>query len=143
MAVAAIEALSPVVEVITHLAAEKLSHIRHHSAFYSFMLGLNGAGSLEGHIPLDGAGGRIPMVKAYDNLGDFIGNLSPGTSLKVCGSGADHCHVEMQGIRKQPAYALLIGHSDAVCIASVAVTYPSADSYGWIGNWARLCNEAW
>lgn len=107
---------------------------------YSFKLGLDGAGASEGYDALRGSGGRAPQIRAFDNQGHQIGLTK---KKKKCGSGEDHCMQVVKGIKKQPAYALLVGQEDPVCVASVSVTYPSGDKYAWVGNWAHTCNRPW
>ncbi|GAO17560.1 hypothetical protein UVI_02047510 [Ustilaginoidea virens] len=107
---------------------------------YSFKIGLDGAGYNEGYDPLAGAGGGAPGVRAFDNQGRKIGQTR---HRKKCVDGQDYCTQVVKDMPEQPAYALITGRSDPVCVAAVGVTYPSGDKYGWVGNWAHTCSQPW
>ncbi|KID82326.1 hypothetical protein MGU_10356 [Metarhizium guizhouense ARSEF 977] len=107
---------------------------------YSFKLGLDGAGANEGFDLLRGAGGRAPKILVFDNHGKQLGQTKKQAK---CGDGEDHCVEVVKNIKKQPAYALLLGQDNPICLASASVTYPSGDRYAWVGNWAHTCNKPW
>jgi hypothetical protein len=107
---------------------------------YSFKIGLDGAGSMEGVEPLDGAGGTVPKVYVYDAHQKQIGKSS---HKGKCQDGADNCLQWVRHVTKQPAYALLAGGTDSVCVASVTVAYPGGQQFGWAGNWAHTCDQPW
>lgn len=108
---------------------------------YSFRIGLNGAGREFGEDQLYGAEGDTPNVIVYDNQAAYLGEVI-GRKGK-CSDGADNCVQYVKDIQKQPAYGLLVGGDDEVCLASATVTYPGGDQYGWVGNWAHTCGRPW
>ncbi|GAB0138541.1 hypothetical protein EsDP_00006773 [Epichloe bromicola] len=111
-----------------------------HVIHYTFKIGLDGAGSNEGHDPLEGAGGTVPHIRVFDNHGKYLGR---SMDRVVCQDGEDNCVHKVSPIKQQPAYALLSGRTNTVCLAAVGVTYPSGDQYGWVGNWAHSCCQPW
>ncbi|KAG6016160.1 hypothetical protein E4U54_002154 [Claviceps lovelessii] len=118
-----------------------IGKIDKHEVKYGFKIGLEGAGYEYGVDPLIGAGGDLPTIRVYDNLGRLLGK-SHHRHAK-CHDGSDNCVQSVYGIEKQPSYALLVGKSNAVCIAAVSVQYPGGDKYGWVGNWANTCGQPW
>lgn len=111
-----------------------------YNIIYSFKLGLDGAGANEGYDLLRGAGGRAPKILVFDNHGKQIGQTKKQVK---CGDGEDHCVEVVKNIKKQPAYAMLLGQDNPICLASASVTYASGDRYAWVGNWAHTCNKPW
>lgn len=111
-----------------------------HEVHFSFKIGLDGAGSNEGHEPLVGAGGEVPQIKVFDNQRRLIGKSK---ARYMCKDGTDHCMRIIKDVHEQPSYTLLIGQRNPICIAAATVRYPGGDMYGWTGNWAKTCKQQW
>jgi hypothetical protein len=121
-------------------AIDKLVIPEKHVIHYNFKIGLDGAGTHEGFGPLEGAGGTVPHIRVFDNHGKFLGR---SMDRVLCDDGEDNCVHKVHPIKQQPAYALLSGRTNSICLAAVAVTYPGGDQYGWVGNWAHSCCQPW
>lgn len=97
-------------------------------------LGLNGGGGL------DEAGGDIPDIRLFNESSTLIGEAH---NLGYINNGGFRDLSIGQTPGQQPTYALFTGNNDAVCIAYITQTWPDSQTYGWIGNWGRLCGEPW
>ncbi|KAK3897163.1 hypothetical protein C8A05DRAFT_48112 [Staphylotrichum tortipilum] len=101
-----------------------------------FTVGLDVAGGLQN------AGGDLPDVRLFNEGGEFIGiKVDPGS----VGDGSTGTikveHNDKNG--QQAAYALFSANDDAVCVASISITWPNGDQYGWLGDWGQVCGGSW
>ncbi|KAI0392432.1 hypothetical protein F5Y17DRAFT_359122 [Xylariaceae sp. FL0594] len=91
---------------------------------------------------LSNAGGDLPDIHLFNEVGDFLGKVTdPG---KVDDGGFGDVMVKHKGnAGDQAAYTLFSANDDAICIASATITWPSGDKYGWVGDWGRQCGGSW
>lgn len=101
-----------------------------------FRIGL----ALDGTRGLSNAGGNLPDVRVWNEVGGFLGaHYDPGN----CGSGVA-CDVEVeQSVAQQPTYVLFSANDDAVCIAYMSATWPDEQKLGWLGSWGKACGASW
>lgn len=106
---------------------------------YRFAVGLDGAGSWNN--PLQNAGGNMPDIRAFNELGDLLGTRI--NDKTYCASGRTDCDSEVPWVHEQPTYTLFTANNDAICLAYATVTFPEGARYAWTGNWAKHCGAPW
>ncbi|KAI1103608.1 hypothetical protein F4804DRAFT_342403 [Jackrogersella minutella] len=91
---------------------------------------------------LDNGGGDLPDIRLFNEAGTFLGLAQdPG---KVENGGFADVVIKHEGkSTQQPTYALFSANNDAICIAYVTITLPSADKYSWVGDWGKQCGASW
>ncbi|KAJ8130627.1 hypothetical protein O1611_g3000 [Lasiodiplodia mahajangana] len=91
---------------------------------------------------LNNAGGDLPDVRLFNEAGEFLGiKTNPG---KVRSGEFSDITIEHDwDLGQQATYALFSANKDAICIAYASITWPSGDSYGWVGDWGRQCGGSW
>ncbi|KAI0418311.1 hypothetical protein F5X98DRAFT_386199 [Xylaria grammica] len=91
---------------------------------------------------LSGAGGDLPDIQIFNEVGGYIGKASKRGKIKS-GEFVDipikHNHHSSQ----QPAYALFAANGNAICIPHVTTTWPDGSQYAWLGDWGRRCGGMW
>ena len=91
---------------------------------------------------LQNAGGDLPDVRLFNEAGKFLGiSADPGDIGD--GSTAEIKVKHNNDNGQQAAYALFSANDNAICITSLAITWPNGDQYGWVGNWGRACGASW
>ncbi|KAG6026178.1 hypothetical protein E4U19_002749 [Claviceps sp. Clav32 group G5] len=108
-------------------------------AGYRFAVGLDGAGPWDN--PLSNAGGNLPDIRAFNELGDLLGTTINDKSY--CSSGRTDCDSVVDDVHDQPTYTLFSANNDAICLAYATVTFPEGAKYAWTGNWAKHCGAPW
>jgi hypothetical protein len=126
--------------IVTFFLAKVRLGIGPNDIVYHLKIGLDGAGASYNQTPLHGAGGGAPNLRIYDNQGAL---LSISRNRHRCISGHDNCILVGRKIKKQPAYVLLQGRSDPICLAAVSLAYGGGDQFSWVGNWAHTCGKPW
>ncbi|KAG5956533.1 hypothetical protein E4U58_006546 [Claviceps cyperi] len=106
---------------------------------YRFAVGLDGAGPWGNS--LTNAGGNLPDIRAFNELGDLLGTTVNDNTY--CASGRTDCDSEVVDVHEQPTYTLFSANNDAICLAYVTVTFPEGSKYAWTGNWAKYCGAPW
>ncbi|KAG5979234.1 hypothetical protein E4U55_005398 [Claviceps digitariae] len=106
---------------------------------FRFAVGLDGAGPWD--APLRQAGGQLPAIRVFNELGDQIGYQKNAKSY--CSSGSTNCDVLLGGVEQQPTYTLFTANDDAICLAYITVTFPAGEKYAWAGNFGEFCGATW
>ncbi|KAI0532371.1 hypothetical protein GGR58DRAFT_523129 [Xylaria digitata] len=91
---------------------------------------------------LKGAGGDLPDVQLFNEVGEFLGkHFKPGKvkSGEYVDITIEHHHKS----RQQSSYALLAANGNAICISHVTTTWPDGNQYAWVGDWGRKCGGTW
>lgn len=100
-----------------------------------FQVGLNSDGGLSN------AGGDIPDIRLFNEVGDFLGgSYNPGF-IEDGTTGSDIRVTQKK--EQQATYALFTANDDAVCLAYVSIVWPDEQKYGWLGSWGRQCGVPW
>lgn len=95
---------------------------------------------LDSYDGLDNAGGDIPDIRLFNEVGEFLGgSYDPG--FIEDGTRSD-VRVE-QNSEQQATYALFTANDDAVCLAYISIVWPDEQKYGWLGSWGRQCGAPW
>ncbi len=101
-----------------------------------FTVGLDVSGGLQN------AGGDLPDVRLFNEAGEFIGISTDPASVRDSSTAEIRVkHNDNNG--QQTAYALFSANDNAVCVASISITWPNGDQYGWVGDWGQACGGAW
>jgi hypothetical protein len=96
-----------------------------------------------GGIP--NAGGDLPDVRLFNEAGEFLGiSVNPGTveagnTAEIRVEHTNNANTNGQ----QAAYALFSANDNSICVASVSITWPNGDQYGWLGDWGQACGGTW
>ncbi|OCL05722.1 hypothetical protein AOQ84DRAFT_399413 [Glonium stellatum] len=89
---------------------------------------------------LSNAGGNVPDIRLFNEVGDFLGaHYDPGSIT----DGTDVDVTVSQTEEQQATYALFSANDNAVCIAYVSITWPDGQKYGWEGDWGKQCGATW
>ena len=83
--------------------------------------------------------GNAPDIRLWNEYGEFLGMNEDGTIIEDGG----YKDIEINQNTNQPTYVLLSANKDAICLAYILLTWPDAQTYGWIGNWGHGCNKPW
>ncbi|KAG5969831.1 hypothetical protein E4U58_001046 [Claviceps cyperi] len=111
--------------------------IRHHEIQFAFKLGMQGEDYQPGEeMPHKFA----PGIRVYDNMGKFMRMTIHGY---LCSNSRDNCVAHIHPVKRQPAYIMIHGNPNPLCLAAVGVKYEGGDRYGWVGNWAQTCEQPW
>jgi hypothetical protein len=91
---------------------------------------------------LQNAGGDLPDVRLFNEAGEFIGiSTEPGDIGDGSTAEIKVSHNSDNG--QQAAYALFTANDNAICVASISITWPNGDQYGWLGDWGQACEGSW
>ncbi|KAF2969184.1 hypothetical protein GQX73_g4398 [Xylaria multiplex] len=91
---------------------------------------------------LHGAGGDMPDVQLFNEVGEFIGKrFKPGKvkSGEYFDITIEHRHKS----RQQSSYALLAANGNAICISHITTTWSDGNQYALVGDWGRKCGGTW
>ena len=142
MAAAGIASAIKVLNIITGIigfipfAMENFGGQDSAASVIKFTVGLDVAGGLQN------AGGDLPDVRLFNEGGEFLGiSTDPGSVGD--GSTAEIKVKHNDGNGQQAAYALFSANDNAVCVASISITWPNGDQYGWVGDWGQACGGSW
>ncbi|TLS23577.1 uncharacterized protein PpBr36_06449 [Pyricularia pennisetigena] len=97
-------------------------------------VGLDSAGGL------NNAGGNVPGVALFNEVGGFLGQAQNNGQVQD-GNFADLTVTQSSG--QQAAYGLVQAGSDAVCIAYTSITWPDGNQYALTGDWGEACGGSW
>lgn len=100
-----------------------------------FQVGLNSDGGL------DNAGGDIPDIRLFNEVGEFLGGSYDPGFIEDGTTGSD-IRVTQKS-EQQATYALFSANDDAVCLAYISIVWPDEQKYGWLGSWGRQCGASW
>lgn len=91
---------------------------------------------------LQNAGGDLPDVRLFNEAGKFLGiNADPGDISE--GTTAEIKVKHKKDLGQQAAYALFSANDNAICVATISITWPNGDQYGWVGDWGSECGGSW
>jgi hypothetical protein len=103
----------------------------------NFRIGLEGSQPPGGGGQLADAGGEIPDVRCFNEVGTYL-NLKTNDG-NTCNEGSEACSTEVQ-TDNACSYSLFSANNDAICIGWMSITFPGGDEYGSpIGEWAEFC----
>jgi len=89
---------------------------------------------------LDSAGGSVPDIRLFNEVGGFIGmSADPGS----VDSGSYTDMTVEQNSAQQATYTLFSANDDAVCIAYSSITWPDGSQYGMTGDIGQACGASW
>ncbi|TGJ80415.1 hypothetical protein E0Z10_g8349 [Xylaria hypoxylon] len=91
---------------------------------------------------LGGAGGDLPDIQLFNEVGGFIGKRFRPGKIKS-GEYADIVIEQKHKSNQQPAYALLGANGNAICISHITTTWPDGNQHAWMGDWGRKCGGTW
>lgn len=90
---------------------------------------------------LSNAGGDLPDVRLFNEVGDFLGaSYDPG-HIDDGTNGKDI--TVTQTAEQQATYGLFTANDDAICIAYLSIVWPDEQKFGWTGDWAQQCGLSW
>ncbi|KAG5999602.1 hypothetical protein E4U21_006587 [Claviceps maximensis] len=108
-------------------------------AGFRFAVGLDGAGPWD--EPLTNAGGDLPDIRVFNELGDLLGTKI--NDKTYCSSGSTTCDSIVPWVDQQPTYTLFTANNDAICLAYVTATFRDGAQYAWTGNFGHYCGQPW
>ena len=89
---------------------------------------------------LSNAGGDLPDVRLFNEVGEFLGaSYDPG-SIEDGTTGDIRVQ---QSAEQQAAYGLFTANDNAICIAVLSITWPDEQKFGWTGDWGEACGLDW
>ncbi|KAI9785425.1 MAG: hypothetical protein M1816_000440 [Peltula sp. TS41687] len=92
-------------------------------------------------LGLSNAGGDIPDVRLYNEVGDFIGGrYDPG---HIDDGTTGHDVRVQQNVAQQATYGLFTANEDAICLAYMTMVWPDEQKFGWMGDWGKECGATW
>ncbi|TLD33006.1 hypothetical protein PspLS_00978 [Pyricularia sp. CBS 133598] len=89
---------------------------------------------------LNNAGGNVPGVALFNEVGGFLGQSQKNGQVQD-GNFADLTVTQSSG--QQATYGLFQAGHDAVCIAYTSITWPDGNQYALTGDWGEACGGSW
>lgn len=89
---------------------------------------------------LSNSGGDLPDIRLFNEVGEFLGaSYDPGS----IDDGTTKDIRIQQSAEQQAAYGLFTGNDNAICIATLSITWPDEQKFGWTGDWGKECGGPW